>query len=258
MMIICGIAEYQRLTLASGATALGSVERCRASYTKLTRHRRNSFGIRRDSEGATIAHSQGLFDFLRERLVMTTPANQQVTQLLVDWSNGNPAALDQLIPLVHEELHRLAHHYMSRERSDHTLQTSAIVNEAYLRLVDQKDLHWQNRAQFFGLAAQLMRHILVDHPRSHTRAKRGGGQKVALGEFAVLNPERGAELIALDEALKRLAAIHPRKGQIVELKFFGGLTVEEIAEFLKVSPVTVMRDWSFAKSWLHREISHDA
>ena len=189
---------------------------------------------------------------------MTTLVPQQVTQLLVAWSNGDQTALDQLMPLVYEELHRLAHHYMSRERADHTLQTSAVVNEAYLRLADQNDLHWQNRAQFFGLAAQLMRHILIDHARSHTRAKRGAGQKVALEDLAVLNPERGAELIALDEALNRLAALHPRKGQIVELKFFGGLTVEEIAEVLKVSPVTVMRDWSFAKSWLHREISNDA
>jgi len=188
---------------------------------------------------------------------MSTLVPQQVTQLLVDWSNGNQGALDQLMPLVHEELHRLAHHYMSRERPDHTLQTSAVVNEAYLRLVDQNDLHWQNRAQFFGLASQLMRHILVDHARSHTRAKRGGRQKVALEDVAILNPERGAELIGLDEALKRLAAIHPRKGQVVELKFFGGLSVEEIAEVLKVSPVTVMRDWSFAKSWLHREITRE-
>jgi len=189
---------------------------------------------------------------------MTTPVPQQVTQLLVDWSNGNQAALDELMPLVHDELHRLAHHYMSRERSDHTLQTSAVVNEAYLRLVDQNDLHWQNRAQFFGLAAQLMRHILVDHARTHTRAKRGKGQKVAIEDVAILSPERGAELIALDEALKALAVLHPRKSQIVELKFFGGMSVQEIAELLKVSEVTVMRDWSFAKSWLHREITNDA
>src|SRR3989442_11329253 len=141
-------------------------------------------------------------DLLKRRLNMTTLVPQKVTELLVAWSHGDQAALDQLMPLVHEELHRLAHHYMSRERSDHTLQTSAVVNEAYLRLVDQNDLHWQNRAQFFGLAAQLMRHILVDHARSHNRAKRGKGQKVALEDFAVLNPERGVELIALDLALK--------------------------------------------------------
>jgi RNA polymerase sigma factor (TIGR02999 family) len=188
---------------------------------------------------------------------MTTLVPQRVNELLVAWSNGDQGALDQLMPLVDEELHRLAHHYMSRERSDHTLQTSALVNEAYLRLVNQKDLDWQNRAQFFGLAAQLMRHILVDHARTHTRAKRARGRKVALQDFAVLDPERGAELIALDEALKKLAAMHPRKGQVVELKFFGGLTAEEIAEVLKVSAVTVMRDWSFAKSWLHREITDD-
>src|SRR5712692_724161 len=186
---------------------------------------------------------------------MMTLVPQQVTELLVAWSNGDQAALDQLTPLVYDELHRLAHHYMSRERSDHTLQTSALVNEAYLRLVDQNNLHWQNRAQFFGLAAQLMRHILVDHARTHARAKRGSGRKVALEDFAVLNPERGAELIALDEALKKLAALHPRKGRIVELKFFGGLTVEEIAEVLKVSPVTVMRDWNTAKAWLYRELT---
>jgi RNA polymerase sigma factor (TIGR02999 family) len=186
---------------------------------------------------------------------MTNFVPQQVTELLIAWSNGDQGALDQLMPLVYEELHRLAHHYMSRERSDHTLQTSALVNEAYLHLVDQSSVHWQNRAQFFGLAAQLMRHILIDHARTHTRAKRGSGRKVALEDFAVLNPERGAELIALDDALKKLAAMHPRKGQIVELKFFGGLTVEEIAEMLKVSPVTVMRDWSFAKAWLRREVT---
>ena len=188
---------------------------------------------------------------------MTASATHQVTQLLVDWSNGSQTALQQLIPLVHEELQRLAHHYMNRERFDHTLQTSAVVNEVYLRLVDQRQVDCQNRAQFFGLAAQLMRHILVDHARSHNRAKRGGGQKVALEDFAVFNPEQGAELVALDEALKRLALMHPRKGQIVELKFFGGLKVEEIAQALEISPVTVMRDWSFAKSWLHREISND-
>jgi len=189
---------------------------------------------------------------------MKTPPTQEVTQLLVDWSKGDQAALNQLMPLVHGELHRLAHHYMGRERSGHTLQTSALVNEAYLRLVDQSNLHLQNRAQFFGLAAQLMRHILVDHARSHTSIKRGEGLKVPLDDVAVLNPERGTELIALDEALKKLAAINPRKGQIVELKYFGGLTVDEIAEVLKVSPVTVMRDWNFAKTWLHREISNDA
>jgi RNA polymerase sigma-70 factor (ECF subfamily) len=189
---------------------------------------------------------------------MTALVPQQVTDLLVAWGDGDQAALDQLMPLVYDELHRLAHHYMKRERPDHTLQTSALVNEAYFRLVNQTNVHSENRAQFFGLAAQLMRHILIDHARTHTRVKRAGGRKVALEDFAVLNLERGGELIALDEALKRLAAIHPRKGQIVELKFFGGLKVEEIAEVLKVSPVTVMRDWSFAKSWLHREITNDA
>ena len=212
---------------------------------------------RRDSQGATMRRVP-VGPIFQTRLNMATLVPQQVTELLVAWSNGNQAALDQLMPVVYDELRRLAHHYMSRERSDHTLQTSALVNEAYLRLANQSDLHWENRAQFFGLAARLMRHILIDQARSRTRAKRAGGRKVALEDFAILNPERGAELIVLDDALKRLAALHPRKSQIVELKFFGGLTVEEIAEVLKISPVTVMRDWSFAKSWLHREISHDA
>ncbi len=190
---------------------------------------------------------------------MAQPSPHEVSQLLLDWSNGDQAALDKLMPLVHTELRRLAHHYMSRERPGHTLQTTALVNEAYLRLVDQKEVHWQNRAQFFGLAAQLMRHILVDHARSNAYAKRGGGaQKVPLDEAAVLSPERGTDLLALDEALKRLETDYPRQCRIVELRYFGGLTVEETAEVLKVSPETVMRDWKMAKARLRREVSHDA
>lgn len=186
-----------------------------------------------------------------------TPAPHEITALLLDWSGGDKSALDRLMPLVQDELHRLAHRYMSRERPGHTLQTSALVNEAYLRLIDQKAVRWEHRAQFFGLAAKLMRHILVDHARSQAYQKRGGGaQQVPLDEIALLSPERGAELIALDEALRKLEAEYPRQCRTVELRHFGGLSVEEAAEVLKVSPETVMRDWKVAKARLHREISH--
>ena len=187
---------------------------------------------------------------------MSIPPSE-ISRLLAAWRNGNQQALDELTPLVYEELRRLAHHYMSRERPGHTLQTTALVNEAYLRLVDQKVTQWQNRAHFFGIAAQLMRRILVDHARSHAYAKRGGGaHKVPLDDAAVLSPERGAEVIDLDDALKSLAEIDARKCRVVELRYFGGLTVEETAEVLNVSPITVKRDWSVAKAWLLREISY--
>jgi RNA polymerase sigma factor (TIGR02999 family) len=187
---------------------------------------------------------------------MATLPSHEVTQLLVDWSNGDQTALDKLIPLVYDELRRMAHHYMARESPDHTLQTTALVNDAYLRLIDQKRTHWQNRAQFFGIAAQLMRRILVDHARSHAYAKRGGGAiQVPLDEGAVLSPQRAADILALDDALNQLATIDPRKCQIVELRYFGGFTVEETATLMEVSDVTVMRDWSLAKAWLRREIS---
>jgi RNA polymerase sigma factor (TIGR02999 family) len=186
------------------------------------------------------------------------PSPHEISRLLADWTNGDQAALDKLMPLVYDELRRLAHHYMSRERPDHTLQTTALVNEAYLRLVDQNKARWQNRAQFFGIAAQMMRRILVDHARSNARAKHGGGvRKVSLEEVAILSPERAADVMALDEALKRLAENDPRKCQIVELRYFGGMTVEETAELLKISPITVKRDWLVAKAWLHREISNE-
>ncbi len=184
-----------------------------------------------------------------------TRSPHEVTQLLFAWSNGDRAALDELTPLVYEELYRLAHHHMSRERPGHTLQTSALVNEAYVRLIDQKNVRWQNRAQFFSIASRLMRRILVDHARSHHSAKRGGDiRRVSLDEAAVVARERAAELVALDEALNSLAAIDPRKSQVVELRFFGGMSVEETAEVLGVSPVTVMRDWSTAKAWLQLAI----
>lgn len=189
---------------------------------------------------------------------MTAGSPHEVTQLLLDWSSGNQAALDRLMPLVDRELHRLAHHYMRRENPGHTLQTTALVNEAYLKLIDQKHVHWKNRAHFFALAAQLMRRILVDHARSRRYAKRGGGaHKISLHDAMIVSPKRGGDLIALDEALDRLAAIDPRKGKVVELRFFGGLSVEETAEALQISSVTVMREWSMAKSWLYNSLSNE-
>ncbi len=188
---------------------------------------------------------------------MTASSPNKVTQLLLDWSEGDKAALDKLMPLVHEELRRLAHHYMGRERPGHTLQTTALVNEAYLRLIDQRSVHWQNRTHFFGIASQLMRRILVDHARARNYAKRGGGaHQVSLDEAMVVSPERAADVVALDDALSALAEIDERKRQIVEMRFFGGLSIEETAEVLGVSPGTVMRDWTLAKAWLHREINN--
>jgi RNA polymerase sigma-70 factor, ECF subfamily len=189
---------------------------------------------------------------------MTTRSPEDVTQLLLDWSKGNKEALDKLVPLVYDELRRIASRYMAKERRGHTLQTTALVNEAYVRLIDQKSVQWQNRAHFFAIASQLMRRIVVDHARNHARAKRGGGvQKVSLDEAAVVSREVASDLIALDEALTRLAAIDPRRSQVVELRFFGGLSVDETAEVLKISTVTVMRDWSMAKAWLKRAVTSD-
>jgi RNA polymerase sigma factor (TIGR02999 family) len=181
---------------------------------------------------------------------------QHVTQLLVAWSSGDEAARDELMPLVYEELRRLAHHYLRRERPGHTLQTSALVNEAFLRLVDQTNIQWQNRAHFYGIAARLMRQILVDYARRQRYAKRGGdAQRVQLDESIIVSPERAAEVVALDDALKGLAKIDHRQSEIVELRFFGGLSIEETAEVLAVSPGTVMRDWTIAKAWLRRAIT---
>ena len=185
-------------------------------------------------------------------------APHEVTQLLIDWSNGSQDAVEHLFPLVYEELRRLAHRYMRRERPGHTLQTTAVVHEAYLRLIDQNHVQWQNRAHFFAIAAQMMRRILITHAQSHAYAKRGGGAlKVSLDEAAVLSPARAGELIALDEALKSLAVIDVRRSQVVELRFFGGLSNEEIAEVVKISPNTVTRDWNVAKAWLYREMSKE-
>lgn len=183
----------------------------------------------------------------------------EVTQLLISWNNGDEEALDQLIPLVETELRRLARRFMRREREDHTLQTSALINEAYLRLVEQQNLRWQDRGHFFAVAAQVMRHILIDHARRYQYEKRGGGaQKVALEEVADLSEQRAAELVALDDALIDLAAIDPRKSKIVELRFFGGLSIEETAEVLSTSPATVTREWRAARAWLHRTIGGES
>jgi len=187
-----------------------------------------------------------------------TRSPQEVTQLLVAWRNGDEAARDELMPLVYQELHRLAHQYMSRERPGHTLQTSALVNEAFLRLADQRDVQWQNRAHFIGIAGQMMRRILVDYARNRGYAKRGGSAlQVSLDEELIVSEERSAEVVALDDALQSLARLDERKSRLVELRFFGGLSIEETAEVLGVSPGTVMRDWTLAKAWLRREMSHN-
>ena len=179
-----------------------------------------------------------------------------VTELLLEWGGGDRAALDELVPIIHEELRRLARHQMRGERDNHTLQTTALVNEAFLRLVDLRRIRWQDRAHFLALSARLMRRILVDHARSRGYQKRGGGAaNVTLDESLVASPERGVDLVALDDALEDLARVDARKSQVVELRFFGGLSVEETAEALKVSPETVTRDWRLAKVWLLREIS---
>lgn len=181
---------------------------------------------------------------------------QNVTQLLVGWGNGDKEALDKLVPLVYDELRRQAARYLRRERVGHTLQTTALIHEAYLRLIDQKNVHWQNRAHFFGIAAQLMRRILVDHARTKKRAKRGGSDvRVSFSEATLKAKAQDLHIVALDEALERLAEIDEQQSRIVELRFFSGLTVEETAEVLSISRATVKRDWSVAKAWLHREIS---
>ena len=181
----------------------------------------------------------------------------EITRLLVAWCEGDQTVLDKLMPLVERELHRIASRYMGRERPGHTLQTTALVNEAYLRLVGQKNVRWQNRAHFFAIAAQSMRRILMNYARDQHRDKRGAGAiQVSLSEACVISAERSAELVALDEALERLALIDERKSRVVELRYFGGLSVAETAEVLGVSEVTVNRDWKLAKAWLSREVGH--
>src|SRR6266542_1584535 len=190
---------------------------------------------------------------------MDTPSvpPERVTQLLADWSHGNDAALAELTPLVYEELRRLAHRQMGGERPDHTLQTTALVNEAYLRLADQSNPSWQDRAHFFAVAARAMRQILVNYAKSQRSQKRGGGAlKVELDEVALVSPEESKEIVNLHEALERLATLDSREGDVVELKYFCGLNHDEIAEVLKISRVTVRRDWEFAKAWLYAELHY--
>ena len=184
------------------------------------------------------------------------PSPNEVTRLLLAWSNGDRAALDELIPLVYDELRRLAHHYMRQEREGHTLQTTALVNEAYVRLIDQNSVHWQDRAHFFAIAAQMMRRILVDYARSRRYAKRGGdARQVSFNESAIVSPQKGAEMVAIDEALTDLATRDMRKSKIVELRFFGGLNIQETAEVMGISPTTVQREWRSAKAWLYQAIT---
>ncbi|HEY0079786.1 MAG TPA: sigma-70 family RNA polymerase sigma factor [Pyrinomonadaceae bacterium] len=187
---------------------------------------------------------------------MTTPLPKDVTQLLIDWSDGKREALDKLLPLVYDELRQLAERYLRRERKDHTLQATALVHEAYLKLIDQRSVHWQNRAHFFGVAAQAMRRILVDHARGHQAVKRGSGDiKISLDENLLVSDERAAELVALDDAMNALAEIDPQKSQIVELRFFGGLSIEETAEVLGIGTATVIRQWRMAKAWLYQAVT---
>lgn len=190
---------------------------------------------------------------------MQAQSSKEITELLIAWSEGDETALDRLAPLLHSELHRLARHYMSRERPGHLLQTTALVNEAYLRLIDWKNVRWQNRAHFFGVAAQMMRRILVDFARERQYLKHGGGAlRVSLDEAASFVADRNTDLVALDEALTALAEVDPRKVRVVEMRFFAGLSVEEVANVLKVSKETVMRDWRLAKVWLLRELEGEA
>lgn len=187
---------------------------------------------------------------------MESASNQNVSQLLDAWGGGDQAALEQLMPLVYDELRRIAHRHLGRERAGHTLQTSALVNEAYLKLVKEREMRWQNRAHFFAIAARLMRLILVDYARGRNRARRGGGaQRVSLDEAMAVSDEQAADVLALDEALNRLAVFDERKSRVVELRYFSGLSVEETAEVLQVSAVTVMREWRLAKAWLRNELS---
>ena len=186
---------------------------------------------------------------------MPSISQQRVTELLAQWSNGDNAALAVLTPLIYEELRRLAHHHMDGQRPDHTLQTTALVNEAYLRLADQTSPHWQNRAHFFAVAARAMRQILVSYARSQRAQKRGGGAlRIDLNEAALVSPEESKEIVDLHEALERLAELDSRKARVVELKYFGGLNYDEIAEVLKISRITARRHWEFAKVWLYTEL----
>jgi RNA polymerase sigma factor (TIGR02999 family) len=190
---------------------------------------------------------------------MNTPPPNEITERLIAWGAGDKAALDQLLPIVYQELRRMAGNYLRQENPGHTLQPTALVHEAWLRLIDQTRVTWQNRAQFFGVAAQLMRRILVDHAKTKHREKRGGEAiKLSLDDVINLSRERAADLLALDDALDELARIDGRKSRVVELRYFGGFSVEETAQILEVSPETVMRDWKLAKAWLYQQIKREA
>lgn len=181
---------------------------------------------------------------------------ENVTRLLLEWSDGNQQALEEMLPLIYDELRHLAHIFLYRERPGDTLQTTALVHEAYLRLIDQRDPRWQNRAHFFAIAAQAMRRILIDSARKHVAEKRGGGgEKVSLAEVASLSSEPDANLLALDEALNALAEIDPQQSRIIELRYFGGLTIEETVEVMKLSPATIKREWAMARAWLHQALT---
>ena len=188
---------------------------------------------------------------------MTPTSPPTITQLLVAWNQGDQSALEQLTPLVYRELHRLAHGHLAGERPDHVLQTTALVNEAFVRLIEWQKVEWQDRAHFFGVAATLMRHILVQFAREQQAAKRGGGQAlhITLSEAAGVELQQSPDLVALDDALTALEKLNPRHSRIVELRFFGGLSLEEVAEFLQISISTVRRDWSMAQAWLHQQLS---
>ncbi|HET6973863.1 MAG TPA: sigma-70 family RNA polymerase sigma factor [Pyrinomonadaceae bacterium] len=193
---------------------------------------------------------------MAEFRAMPEMSPQEVTQLLADWGKGDRSALDRLFPLVHSELRRIAQRQMNQERAGHTLQATALVNEAYLKLVGQQASPWQNRAHFFAVCAQVMRHILIDHARAHRRDKRGGGAiQVSLNDVAILAEDQSSTVLALDEALRQLETLDPQKGKIVELRYFGGLSIEETAEVLNISPRTVRREWQRSKVWLYRMIS---
>lgn len=184
-------------------------------------------------------------------------SQHEITALLRQWRNGDQKALDKITPLVYDELHRLAHQYIRRERAGHTLQTTALVNEAYLRLVEQKDVDWKSRAHFFAVSAHVMRHILVDYARRHTASKRGGEvQRIELDAEATVSRERAAELVALDEALDALQKIYPRRSKVVELRYFGGMSNKEASAVLDISEATIERDWRFARAWLYRELGN--
>jgi RNA polymerase sigma factor (TIGR02999 family) len=189
---------------------------------------------------------------------MTTLSSPDLTELLLDWHQGDKSALDRLTPLVYDELRRVAHRYLQKERNGHTLETTALVHEAYLRFADQQQIEWQNRNHFFAFVAQVMRHILIDHARSRRYAKREGElRKVPLEEATMMSDQRARELVALDEALGELAKLDPRKARVVELRYFGGLSLEETGEVLEISTMTVRRDWRAAKAWLYRALMND-